>query len=426
AHTRPEILEADLLPMALDLAAWGIGDPNELSWLDAPPGAAFAQAREVLFELGAIDHAGTITEHGRSMIELPYHPRIAHMILRGRDLGLEKLASQIADAFDERSANRRTVHHAKTGLLLAFAYPDRIGLGRGKRGKFVLRNGRGAFVDEADPLAGEDFIVAAELQGSGRDSRIYYGAAVSEADIREHFGDQIEERISVEFNSAGNVNAVVREQLGAIVLKESPSPNVPPDALAAALIADIETRGFDSLPWNKTSTQLRERMAFMHSIDPNNWPSPTLDATRQTLDARLQSARGRSDVNKLDMHEILNATLTWQQRAQLDRDAPTHITVPSGSNIYIDYSDAAAPFAAVRLQEVFGLKGTPHLGAGRVPLTLHLLSPAQRPVQVTRDLASFWQTGYFDVKKELKGRYPKHYWPDDPLVAEPTRRTRPR
>lgn len=426
AHSRPEILEADLMPMALDLAAWGIKKPDELSWLDAPPAAAFAQAREVLFELGAIDHAGMITGHGRKMVGLPYHPRIAHMILRARDLGLESLANEIAAALDERSANRRNVHHTKTGLLLAFAYPDRIALGRGKRGKFVLRNGRGAFVDEADPLAGEEFIVAAELQGSGRDSRVYYGAPVSEADIREHFADQIEERSTVEFNSAGNVNALIREQLGAIVLKESPSPNVPADALAYALIADIESRGIESLPWTKTSTQLRERIAFMHSADPDNWPEVDFYTLRPALYTLLQTARGRSDVSKLDMHDILNQSMTWQQRAQLDRDAPTHITVPSGSQVHIDYSDPAAPFAAVRLQEVFGLKETPRLGAGRVPLTLQLLSPAQRPVQVTRDLASFWKTGYFDVRKELKGRYPRHYWPDDPLIAAPTRRTRPR
>ena len=442
-HTRPEILEADLLPVALDLAAWGINDPAELTWLDEPPASSFAQAREILYELGAIDHAGNITAHGRKMAELPVHPRVAHMLLRARDLGHGALAAELAVQLGNRPSERRIPQHevdqikrmlgvrdtrrdvSATGLLLAFAYPDRIGRMRGRRGKFVLRNGRGAFVDEADILAGEEYIVAAELQGGGRDSRVYYGAAFSEAELREHFGEQIERVTSVELNSAGNVSAVVREQLGAIVLKESHTRDIDPDAVADVLWKDIEARGIDALPWTKASAQLRDRMSFMHATDPDNWAKPDLDALRPTLHARLTQARGRADIDKLDLHEILLSTLSWQQRKELDQLAPTHIQVPSGSNIHIDYANPEAPFAAVRLQEVFGMKETPKLG-GRVPLTLQLLSPAQRPVQVTRDLASFWQSGYFEVKKELKGKYPKHYWPDDPLIAEATRRARPR
>lgn len=454
-HGRPEILETDLAPLALDLAAWGISDPAELSWLDAPPAAAFAQARELLVELGAIDASGVVSAHGRRMSELPVHPRLAHMLLRARELGHGALACEIAAFLSERrlrtdridasalaSARAEAAHYkrllgvqgnaesvAAAGVLLALAYPDRIGRQRGARGKYVLRNGRGAVLDGAHPAAGDAFIVAAELEGSGRDSRVFLAAAIDESEIREHFADQIERTTTVEITSAGSVQAIAREQLGAIVLKESSTTKPDPDDVARALLADILTRGIESLPWTRASQQLRERIAFMHAHDAS-WPDVSYAALAAGagawLLAHLTGLRSRADVARLDLNAALAGMLTWQQRAQLDQHAPTHLAVPTGSHIFIDYSDAAAPFAAVRLQEVFGMKETPRLANGRVPLTLQLLSPAQRPVQVTRDLASFWKTGYFDVKKELKGRYPKHYWPDDPLTAEPTRRARPR
>ena len=201
------------------------------------------------------------------------------------------------------------------------------------------------------------------------------------------------------------------------------------DELARALLDDVLTRGIDTLAWSKSAMQLQQRLAFMHRHDPE-WPDFSMDAlaasAREWLLPHLIGVRGRTAVQKLDVAEMLAGRLTWQQRSQVDKLAPTHLVVPTGSNIFIDYSDPDAPFAAVRLQEVFGLAATPRLAGGRVPLTLHLLSPAQRPVQVTRDLASFWANGYFEVKKELKGRYPKHYWPDDPLTAEATRRAKPR
>lgn len=419
-HTRPEILEADLLPLALDLAVWGVTDPAALSWLDEPPSSAYSQAQEVLFELGAVDGEGVITDHGRSMAQVPTHPRLAHMILRGRALGLGKVAEQLAEALEARGNDRRPPSSSDIGLLLAFAYPDRIGMARGKRGKFVLRNGRGAFVEDSDRLAASEFVVAAELAGGGKDSRIYFGAPITEEEIREHFGEQIERVTNVEFNTAGNVSAVVREQLGAIVLKEWQTKDVDQDLIVAKLKEQSRARGFSL---TKDALQLFQRLAFLHQADAS-WPTP--DALiDENVGGFLQNARGMSDVQKLNMSEVMLAGLSWQQQQDLDRLAPSHLLVPSGSNIRIDYSDAAAPFAAVRLQEVFGMKETPML-AGRVPLTMHLLSPAQRPVQVTRDLASFWKTGYFDVKKELKGRYPKHYWPDNPLIAEATRRAKPR
>jgi ATP-dependent helicase HrpB len=451
-HGQPEILESDLTPLALDLAAWGIHDSNELAWLDPPPSSSFAQARELLLELGAVDEHGTITAHGRQLAELPIHPRLAHMLIRAREMNELVLACEIAALLGQRSRfdriDRASLASARgeaaqfkrllnvsgdatdvraAGLLLALAYPDRIGKQRGGRGKYVLRNGRGAALDAAHPAAGDEFIVAAELEGSGRDSRVFLAAGVSEAEIREHFADQIARVTTVEIPNAGSVQAIAREQLGAIVLKEIATTDVAPDDVARALLADILTRGIDALPWTKGAHQLRDRIAFMHAHDVS-WPDVSLPAlaanARDWLLPHLAGLRSRNDVARLDLTDVLAGGLTWQQRAQLDQLAPTHLVVPTGSNIFIDYSDTAAPFAAVRLQEVFGMKETPRLAGGRVPLTMQLLSPAQRPVQVTRDLASFWKTGYFDVKKELKGRYPKHYWPDDPLIAEATRGVR--
>ncbi|HEX6559387.1 MAG TPA: ATP-dependent helicase HrpB [Longimicrobiales bacterium] len=454
-YGRPEILEADLAGLALDLAVWGVSDPDELAWLDTPPASAFAQARELLHELGALDGAHTITRHGRRMAGLPVHPRLAHMLLRAHELGHGALACDIAALLSERrlhvnfidraaaqTVQREAAHYRRllhvrddtrdfsaAGLLLAFAYPDRIGRTRGERGKYLLRNGRGAALEPTHPAAGAAFIVAAELEGSGRDSRVFLAAAISEAEIREQFADQIDSVTTVEITAAGSAQAIVRERLGAIVLKESPARATSEAELARALLADIVAQGLESLPWTKAATQLRERIVFLHGVD-ETWPDFSMRALADSADTwllpQLHGLRSRSAVQTLDMHALLVGALPWTLRNQLDRLAPAHLDVPSGSQIFIDYADPAAPHAAVRLQEVFGMRETPRLAGGRVPLTLHLLSPAQRPVQVTRDLASFWKNGYFEVKKELKGRYPKHYWPDDPLTAEATRRTRPR
>jgi ATP-dependent helicase HrpB len=399
------------------------------------------------------------------MARLPTHPRLAHMLLRAKELGHGALGATLAALLSERDIikeqrpdsdirlrldridridrstakriEREAAHFMRllkiegenldssaAGLLLAFAYPDRIGKTRGGRGKFVLRNGRGALLDQADSLAGEEFIVAAQLEGAGRDSRVFLAGAISAADVREHFGDQIQRVKNVELSAAGSVQAIMREQLGAIVLKESMVLDVEPEEIARAMLVDVLSRGLESLPWSKAATQLRERVVFLHTIDPS-WPDFSLAALAANADEwllpHLTGLRARSALDQIDLHDALLRVLPWQLRSQLDRLAPTHLGVPSGSSIPIDYSDPAAPFAAVRLQEVFGLNETPRLGGDRVPLTLQLLSPARRPVQVTRDLASFWRNGYFQVKKELKGRYPKHYWPDDPLIAEATR-----
>ena len=470
-HGSPEILEADLAPLALDLAARGTSDPNELPWLDAPPQAAFAQARELLLELGAIDSAGNITEHGRAMVSIPAHPRIAHMLLRARVLNAGPLACDVAALLSERDImrgqqidpdlrlrldamrGRRTTDvdyaalqrvkreadqlrralrvdenyddDALAGVLLALAYPDRVGQRRDQRGRYLLRNGRGAAVDAQYNLAGEEYLSIAALDGRGRESRVFLAASISEADIREQFAEQIERVQHVEMQN-NKARATIREQLGALVLHESHTPNADPEAIASALVRSVRERGIDVLPWTEAARSLQERVRFLRSLD-DAWPDLSDQSLMQSLDDWLRPMlAGVNSLQQVDLMTTLQTLIPWQISRGLDELAPTHLQVPTGSMIRIDYADPAAPSVAVRLQEVFGMGATPRIGGDRVPITMQLLSPAQRPVQVTRDLASFWRSGYFDVKKELKGRYPKHYWPDDPLTAEPTRRTKRR
>jgi ATP-dependent helicase HrpB len=484
-HGTPEILDADLAPLALELAAWGVADPSELAWLDPPPGGAFAQARELLAELGALAADGSITPHGRRMAGLPLHPRLAHMALRGMELGIGGLACDLAVLLSDRDVFRRGDHppdadlrlrlHAlrelasgshvraanvdqgalrrvlaearewrrrlgvrggeadvdAAGLLAAFAYPDRIGQRRpGKPGRFLLRNGRGAALAESDPLAQSPYVVAAELDGQGRESRVFLAAPVDQDDVERHFAEQVRTVTEVGWDaSAKAVRPRRRSLLGALVLRESAVTDADPDVVAAALLEGIASEGMGALPWSRGARQLQERIGFLHRYDPT-WPDVSDSALAATLGDWLgpfvYGMTRLDDLHRLDLSEVLLGMLGWERRAALDEQAPSHVAVPSGSRVPIDYSDPDAPVLAARLQELFGMTETPRIAGGRVPLTIHLLSPAHRPVQVTRDLASFWRTGYFDVRKDLKGRYPKHYWPDDPLQAQATARVRPR
>jgi len=473
----PEILGADLASLALDLADAGVSDAGELRWLDPPPGAALQQARELLGELGALDGTGRITAHGRRMAPLAIHPRLAHMLLRAGSLGLSGPAADLAALLGERDPFRgeggigadlslrfdalrrghpsaspaalrriraesrlirrrlgvaeqadRDAAPSEVGLLLALAYPDRIGQRRPGSTRFLLRNGAGAFVDASDPLGREDYVVAAELDGKPQESRIYLGAPLALDDLERELGDQVIREESVAWDDAADaVIARRRERLGAIVLRELAIRDPDPVAVTAALLDRLRRDGLGGLPWTESALRTRARIGFGHRLD-SHWPDVSDAALLGSLAEWLGPALGgitkRDGLRRLDLGRLLLERLSGEQRAALDRLAPTHIEVPSGSRIAVDYSDPDAPALAVRLQEVFGWAETPRVGGGAVPLTLHLLSPAQRPVQVTRDLASFWRTTYFDVRKDLKGRYPKHYWPDDPLQAEPTRRRR--
>ncbi|CAN5870294.1 ATP-dependent helicase HrpB [soil metagenome] len=506
-HRPPEILDADLAPLALELAAWGVSDPAELRWLDAPSPAAFAQARELLRELDAVDDSGRITAHGRTMAALALHPRLAHMLLRAASLGHAGTAADIAALLSERDILRArdgtadpdlrvrlpllkgrgtvppghtldggALHRARTearhwrdrlrrlhatatdappernsvtrhtstagddgvvtdddavGLLLAFAYPDRIGQQRGARGRFLLRNGRGASIDAQHNLAGDEFIVAAEVGGHGRDSRIFLAAPIARSDIEHHFDDRIVAVEDVAWDpDTRSVRARRIRRIGAIVLGESGMTDVSPARIARALLDAVLTEGLSLLDWSSDAQRLRQRLAFLHALEPDDWPDVSdaalVGSAGEWLLPRLHGVRSAEALRRVDLHEALLAHAGWERRARLDTLAPTHAVVPSGSRIAIDYADPHAPVLAVRLQEMFGLADTPRVAGGRVPLTLHLLSPARRPVQVTRDLASFWQNAYFEVRKDLRGRYPKHYWPENPLDAEATRRARPR
>jgi ATP-dependent helicase HrpB len=527
----PEILEADLTSLALELAAWGVSDPAELKWLNPPPAAAFRQARELLGRLGALGADGTLTPHGKRMAEFGLHPRLSHMILRAIPHGLGGLACELAAILSERdflrngmsppdadirqrveairnaggmkaeapemtaprgygagssadpgfdagrsnarkfdadfdspsqfvtnsaspsrfaadaAACRRIAREAERlkrefrippnqqgdvdacGLLLAFAYPDRIAERR-PAGRFLLSSGRGAAFVRAQPLSAAPYLVAAELDDQGVESTIFMAAPVDAADLERHFADNIETETLVAWNrEAQAVQARKRVRLGAVTLREAPLADPDPQRMLAALIDGIAREGLRLLPWSKAACQLRQRLAFMHRLDPS-WPDVSDEALVATLAEwlapHLYGMRSRDDLQRLDLAEIFASMLPWERRRELDECAPAYITVPSGSRIAIDYSDPAAPVLAVRLQELFGLESTPRIARGKVPLTLHLLSPAHRPVQVTQDLASFWREAYFEVKKDLKGRYPKHDWPDDPIRATPTNRVRPR
>ena len=486
-HDSPEILNADLAPVALELAAAGVVDPAELRWLDLPPAAAFRQARELLAELGALDAAGRLTAHGKRMGEFGTHPRLAHLMLVGSEWGDPDLAATVAALLEERDvlrgeggpppadfalrvdamrgrdglahvagvrvdggaarqvrdlarrwrtqlegvAKRPGADPPSVGALLALAYPDRVAQRRaGQRTRYLLRSGQGAVLGDAGAFGDAEFLAVAETDGRQPESRIYMAAALAPAEVEALFAGQI---ITEDVYSWDGDRQMVRAQrvtrLGAIVLREARVGAPDPARVAEVLAGELMRRGVAALPWSDDARSVRQRVAFLRTVD-GAWPDLSDDALAASADRWLApllvGARSGDDVRKLDLAGAVLGLLSWQQRAALDPLAPTHLAVPTGSRIAIDYAAPEAPVLAVRLQEMFGLAETPRIAGGRVPLTLHLLSPARRPVQVTTDLAGFWQRSYFDVRKDLRGRYPKHYWPDDPLVAEPTRRVKPR
>jgi ATP-dependent helicase HrpB len=478
----PEILVSDLAPLALDLAAAGVRHPEELRWLDPPPAPPWTQAVALLQWLGATDAEGGITTHGRRMAALPVHPRLAHMLLEARHLGLTGLAADLVALLADRDLARRAdgptggrtvlpsvdirlridaLHRGRgvpgfevdagalrraqaearewrkrlhatadgaeddAGRLLAFAYPDRIGRRRGPSGAFLLRTGRGATLPPEQPLATEQYLVAAELDDEGSESRIRLAAPLEAEAVR-----QLAQRDGVtedEIEWDDTTRAVVSRQvrrLGAIILEERHLSAPDPGRVESVLTEAIRRYGVAALPWSDSALALRSRLAFLHHLD-RSWPdlsdSALLGSLEVWLGPELATIRRLTDLSRADLAGALLRLVPWDRRARLEQLAPERIEVPSGSRIAIDYSNPEAPVLAVRLQEVFGLQETPRIGGGRVPLTLHLLSPAYRPVQVTRDLASFWKSAYFDVRKDLRGRYPKHHWPEDPLQAEPVR-----
>ncbi len=473
--TPPEILDADLAPLALELAAWGASDAASLPWLTPPPAASLATARALLADLGAIDESGTITAHGRAMVRLGQHPRIAHLVLKGRELGQGKVAALIAAILGERDflrlppgqrdadlrhrvdialggrrdgtlrliqeAARRLMPRntaderpdiAMTGSLLALAYPDRIGRRRpGTNGRYLLSGGRGAVLPEGDPLANEEFLVVADLDGSAQEARIFLAAPITPADIEDLYADRILDEQLVQWSPRdGAVLARRRRRLGALTLEDKPLARPDGDKMQAAMLDGVRQLGLGALPWSDDLMRWRDRIGFLHRHAGEDWPdlsdTALLSSLADWLGPYLDGVSRKDHLARIDLGAALKALVAWEKQRDVDRLVPSHVEVPSGSRVAIDYANPDEPTLSVRLQEMFGLTETPRIAGGKVPLTIHLLSPARRPVQVTRDLASFWANGYKAVKSELKGRYPRHYWPDDPLVAEPTARARPR
>jgi ATP-dependent helicase HrpB len=492
AHTPPEILNADLAPLALELSLWGAADAARLRWLDPPPAAPLAQARDLLRSLEAIDERNLITGHGRQLAGLGAHPRLAHMLAKGRELGVPRLACDLAAILSERdllraapgardvdlrlrvsvlasgagtsssglpsgltvdaralreaarsAANwRRILGGAEagsraedlTGVLVAFAYPDRIGRARDAAGRYLLANGRGARFAEPQALAKSEFIVAAELDGAEREARIFLAAPIERADLERHFESHIEMHEEIVWDAREQAVRARREhRLAALVLDSEETRNPDRGAMQRAALEGLRSLGLGVLPWSKDLMQWQARLALMraHAVpSAEPWPDLSDEALLATLEEWappwMDGLVRREHFGRLDLGNALHGRLSYAQNAILEREAPTHFVVPSGSRIPIDYLDGVVPTLSVRLQEMFGLRETPAVAAGRLPLLLKLLSPAGRPVQITRDLVSFWNRGYHEVRKDLKGRYPKHHWPEDPHSAQASRRVRPR
>lgn len=476
---QPEILAADLSDLVMDLAQWGETDPTRLTWLNTPPPAAWQQARELLQQLQILNHEGRLTEHGQRVGRLGLHPRLAHMVERARELGWGRLGAQLAALLSERDvltglrhadvqdrlaalrgepgravADRGRVQRVRQasqqilqrlkqdqempeqpdapGILLAMAYPDRIGKRRpGPAPRYLLANGRGAWLAEDDPLQGADYIVAAELDDKGREARIFLAAEISQTSLLEHFADQIESLDQLQWDSsAALVRSVRQTRLGALVLEERASTTPDPEAVTALLTQVLVQNGLEDLPWDQEARQWLARVQFLRRFEGDVWPDTSLEALAdradQWLTPFLAGMNRLSQVKSLPLLQALGSLLSYDQQRQLEVKAPARLEVPTGSRIQLDYESGEIPILAVRLQELFGLTDTPRVLDGRHPVMLHLLSPGYKPVQVTQDLASFWRNAYRDVRKDLRGRYPKHHWPEDPLTAPPTRHAKRR
>lgn len=485
AFDAPEIVEADLTPLALELASWGVREADTLQWLDPPPGPMLAGARDLLGRLGALNADGRIAPHGRAMAQLGVHPRLAHMLLRAKERAALALAAELAALLSERDLlrglagprnadireriealrgesepdgiDRAALNRARRfargllrelegepesksaaagrvsiGGLLALAFPDRIGRRRaGGEGRFALTNGRGAYFAGPQSLARQEFIVAVDLDDRERDARIRLAAPLSRQDIDELMAARLERTDAVEWNAREEAVLARRVlKLDGLVIEESALPEVPRQEALAAMLEGIRQLGIEALPWNREARDLQARVAFVRRLGGafERWPdlsdAALAASPHEWLAPWLEGITRREHLARVPLLDALLARLSWDERRELDALAPSQLAVPSGSRVRIDYLDA--PAVSVRLQEVFGLEETPRIGGGRVPLTFKLLSPAQRPVQVTRDLASFWRGAYAEVRKDLRGRYPKHYWPENPLEAEPVRGVRRR
>ena len=462
AFERPEILDADLSGLALDLAAWGVNDPATLAWLDPPPKPAWIEAIALLTRLGALDEMGRLTAHGAAIAKLPLPPRLAHMVLKASANNAALLAARIAVLVTEQGLGGRdvdlrarlhrfggergqradaargladriaraaggkfgVVDEERAGPVLALAFPDRVAKARGAA--HVMVNGRAASVDEVSALAREPFLVIADISGAAGKARVLLAAPITLPEIETLFGGQIETRAAVSVNPAtGAVRGRRTRRLGRVVLSEAPLEKLTADEMKQALLDAVRDDGLALLDWDESAKQVRARVALMRSLEGEVWPDWSDDALSAGLDDWLAPALS-ARLGDVDVARVLLNTLDYDQRRKLDAEAPARFETPAGSSLAIDYEAEGAPALDVRLQELFGMDKHPNIANGRVPLTLRLLSPAHRPVQTTKDLPGFWRGSYAAVRTEMRGRYPKHPWPEDPLSAPPTRRAKPR
>jgi ATP-dependent helicase HrpB len=472
AFAEPEILAADLAGLVLDCAEWGTADPRSLSWIDRPAAGAIDAARQELVGLEALDANGRITDIGRRLRSLPMPPRLARMAICAAELGYAREAAEIAAVIVERglggndvdlavrleafhhdrsrrasdmrnlatswarlaSAGRLTAKAHKSvsiAQLLAFAFPERIGKARGARGQFLLANGRSANLDAIHPLARSSFLIAAELSGKAASTRIQLAVAAEEADIVAVASHRIQEHQETDFDaSAAALRSRRVRRLDAIVLANEPRPVLASEETARLLAEGIGKLGLDRLPWSKAQMQLRDRVGFLRAAGEDAWPDLSDAALATTvvewLAPFLAGKTKLSEIGADDLGSALDALLPWDLKRRLDVEAPTHYEAPTGNRHSIDYQTEGAPALHIRVQEVFGLTQHPSIADGRLRLTLYLLSPARRPIQITRDLPGFWQGSWAAVRAEMKGRYPRHPWPEDPAAAAPTVRAKPR
>jgi ATP-dependent helicase HrpB len=462
---RPEIMDADLSGLALDLAAWGVTDPASLAWLDPPPKPAWNEAVALLTRLGALDETGRLTAHGAAIARLPLPPRLAHMVIEAAETGEALLAARIAVLLTEQGlggrdpdlrvrlhrfdaergqraqaarglaervarlagGGRGDVDEDRAGRVLALAFPDRVAKARAGAG-FTMVNGRAASVDEASPLAREPYLVIADIAGAAGRAQVLLASPISLAEIEALFGARIETRAAVSVDPAtGAVRGRRTRRLGRIALSEAPLERLSGEELHAALLDAVRDDGLALLDWDAAARQTRARVGFMRGLEGEAWPdwsdAELLRALEVWLAPALSSAARLRDV---DVAQALLASLPYDLRRRLDAQAPARFGTPAGSSLLIDYEAEGGPALDVRLQELFGQDRHPSIAGGRVPLSLRLLSPAHRPVQTTKDLPGFWRGSYAAVRAEMRGRYPKHPWPEDPLTASPTRRAKPR
>lgn len=447
----PEILDADLASLVLTSAAWGAVRREDLPWMTPPPASAWDQAVGLLKLLGALDASGNLTPKGEKMAKLPMHPRLANMILAGGDpvyaaiieegsrtretdiryVPITPRIKALAQKFDKyrhSSLNIHTSSLASGASALALAYPDRIAKNRGN-GSFRMVSGRGAYLESSDPLASEPYLVCCELDDRPGDAKIFLASPIAEGEIESLFADQIvEEPFCAWDRVTDRVKSVVRRKLGELVLRESVKAKGDEAALiAGALLEGVRLHGVENLPcWTKETRQLKARIEFLNRI-LGAWCDVSDAAILRVLPAFVGGFNKWKDLEKLDLFQVIDALLAeaGHDRRELERLAPTRMEVPSGSHMLIHY-EGDEPTCEVRLQECFGLMETPKVAGGRVPVVMTLLSPAQRPIQITKDLAGFWRGAYALVRKDMRGRYPKHYWPEDPLTAVATRRVRPK